>query len=214
LQRLEKEAFENKEELLSEVPAACQRLWTSAEHIKGREFCSILNEAIRLDDPIVSSTVAALARAINCLSIMRGKSVDVEWPGDFKLYRGGGLPVEHQSFFSVGKEYRVPMYLATSTDRGVCLRTFCYRAHSATNHPPVLFTVLIDPAARCVHVNGIKRTNCPDESEFLFVPYSVFQVVGVNWKEKPTWMDPHEVIIKAAPDNQLCSEDLPLSPWH
>lgn len=196
------------------MPAACQRLWTSPLTLQKREFCSILNEAIRLDDPAASPTVGSLSRGINSLSITRGNQSEVEWPKDFKLYRGGGLPVEHQSFFSIGKEYRVPMYLATSTNKGICLRIFCQRAAKASCLPPVLYTVLIDPEAHCAHVNYVKKTNCPDEREFLFVPYSVFTVVDAKWKDHPTWLDPHEVILQAAPDNHLCPEELPLARWH
>ena len=37
MQALQREAFEHKEELLGEVPAACLRLWTSAENSIGTE---------------------------------------------------------------------------------------------------------------------------------------------------------------------------------
>lgn len=32
---------------------------------------------------------------------------------------------------------------------------------------------------KCVHVNLVERTNVPGEREFLFVPYSVFEVVFI-----------------------------------
>ena len=35
---------------------------------------------------------------------------------------GGGLPAAHAPFFSVGKKFRVPMYLATSFDEDVAYR--------------------------------------------------------------------------------------------
>ncbi len=197
------------------MPGACQRLWTSAVLLRGREFCSILNEAIRVDDPKISANVVSIVRGINCLSVTRGlKSMDVQWPVDFKLYRGGGLPNQHQSFFSVGKRYRVPMYLATSTDWALCQRTFCYREHSINGHPPVLFIVQINPQYRCMHVNYITRRNCGEEREFLFVPYSVFEVMQVEWKQAPTWQSPHIVCLNAMSDNMLYPEDLPLAPWH
>ena len=100
---LQQEAFEYKHELLNEVPAACQRLWTSAKTFTDkREFCSILNEAIRIDDEAVMKDLAKFVRGMNELCVTRssassgGKKVEVEWPKDHKLYRGGGLPNVHQ----------------------------------------------------------------------------------------------------------------------
>jgi hypothetical protein len=214
-QQLQAEAFHNKDELLSEVPAACQRLWTSALQLRGREFCSILNEAIQVDDPTISPNVALIVRGINCLTVMREvEGLPVNWPIDFKLYRGGGLPYQHSFFFTVGKMYRVPMFLATSTDWALCQRTFCYRAEALSGQPPVLYVVQIHPQWRCVHVNYVTRTHCSGEREFLFVPYSVFEVANVQWKDHPTWESPHVVFLNAMSDNRRYPEDLPLAPWH
>ena len=109
-----------------------------------------------------------------------------------------------------GKEYRVPMFLATSDNKVNCKKMFCKRA----TDPPVLYVLQLDPEFGCLHANYVDRTNCPGEREFLFVPYSVFTVEKVMWKPNPTWMDPHEVVLKLAVDNTLHSEDLPLAPWH
>lgn len=52
------------------------------------------------------------------------------------------------------------------------------------------------------------------EKEFLFVPYSVFTVREVVWRDKPTWMDPHIVHLDVAVDNLLYEDQcLPLAPW-
>jgi hypothetical protein len=102
------------------------------------------------------------------------------------------------------------MFLASSDNKANCLKMFCRR----TEHPPVLYELLLDSYLGCVHVNYVDRTNCPGEREFLFVPYSVFTVEEVKWQPNPTWTNPHVVVLKVAIDNSLQSEDLPLAPWH
>lgn len=72
----------------------------------------------------------------------------------------------------------------------------------------------LDPVLRCVHAALVQKTQFAAELEFLFVPYSVFTVERVVWKAPPfLWTDPIEIHLLAAPDNQLCSEELPLAPW-
>jgi len=53
-----------------------------------------------------------------------------------------------------------------------------------------------------------------DEAEFLWAPYSVFKVQGVDRSYPNTEQRPHIVTIEAAADNRLESEDLPLAPWY
>ena len=62
----------------------------------GKEFCSILNEALREDDANVMKEAAGLACGLNELCVMRGVGAQVVWPKDFVLYRGAGLPDLHQ----------------------------------------------------------------------------------------------------------------------
>lgn len=160
---LQQEAFDNKHELLMEVPSACQRLWTSAKTLRGQEFCSILNESIRDDVASCMTDVAVICRGINSLCVMdrsgggttttvnssgsssnssnvQSLSRGVEWPADHTLYRGGSLPDDKRSFFVSGVTYRCPMYLATSVNRILCLGTFCRRA-SMQGMPPVLWVL-------------------------------------------------------------------------
>ena len=52
------------------------------------------------------------------------------------------------------------------------------------------------------------------EDEFLFSAYSAFEVVRVHWSETPQNRAlPHEITLRAFPDNRAVSEDVPLSPW-
>jgi hypothetical protein len=48
---LQKEAMANMAELVDQVPEASQRMWTSFKQLDGKEFCFILNFAVRSDDP-------------------------------------------------------------------------------------------------------------------------------------------------------------------
>jgi hypothetical protein len=71
--------------------------------------------------------------------------------------------------------------------------------------------VELDRVRGCKHVNLVTETHVPDESDFLFAAYSVFEVVHANWSEDPA--QPHEITIQAAVDNSTESEALPLAPW-
>ena len=55
-----------------------------------------------------------------------------------------------------------------------------------------------------------------NEDEFLFSPFSAFEVVSVEWSESPHWTRPHKIVLAVAPDNtdvQEWPEELPLAPW-
>ena len=52
------------------------------------------------------------------------------------------------------------------------------------------------------------------ESEFLFAPYSVFTVVSVEASARNSYLAPHVITLRAAVDNRLEPEDLPLAPWY
>ena len=51
------------------------------------------------------------------------------------------------------------------------------------------------------------------EDEWLFAPYSFFTVEEVYYKDAPTWTDPHRVVLRVAPDNQIERKDVPNAPW-
>ena len=58
----------------------------------------------------------------------------------------------------------------------------------------------------------MKRSHVQGEHEYLFVPYSVFTVLSVQWNEGSA-DDPHVIELLAAVDNRQENEDLPLAPW-
>eukprot|EP01048_Picozoa_sp_COSAG05_P011091 COSAG05_NODE_1022_length_6130_cov_48.450174_1_plen_64_part_00 len=50
------------------------------------------------------------------------------------------------------------------------------------------------------------------EGEYLFSPFSVFEVDDVAWRAG-TRVEPHVITLKAEADSQAASLDLPLAPW-
>jgi len=214
--KLQKEVFDYKADLIEKSIWICMKLWTANLSLNGREFCSILNESIREDIPVLVQLALPLIAGLNELCVERKKGQrTIQWPADHTLYRGAGLPVDYQHQFKLGLKYRCPMYLSTSTNKlNVSQKVFCHRAQLELNLPPVLYIIRLNSQLGCCHVNYIEKTNIEGESEFLFVPYSVFTVLKVDWKAAPTWIDPHVIELEAAVDNQLEPEDLPLIYWH
>ena len=200
----------NAQELMAEIPQAAQRMWTSALRLRGREFCFILNAAVRSDDDELADSTAGLTRAINQLCVTTGASAlqAAAHPPDSFCFRGGGFDDRYHSFYVSGRQFRQPAYLATSFSRAVAAG-FLARTGSASK---VLWLVRIDPLRKCVHVNLVKRSNVPGEEEYLFAPYSAFTVLSVAWNAGTT-ADPHVIELLAAVDNKAEPEGLPLAPW-
>ena len=193
-----------------------------------RELCSLLNDALREDEPKLVALAAEVVHAVNELCVVRRRDLGtLTFPENGQTYRGGGFDDSHQGFFTVGKKYRYPGFLATSAnervadefiDRAVNPNTGgIQRAQPA--RPGIKWIVKFDPRGatdprfRCQHVNFVKHSHVlnelgePKENEFLFAPYSVFTVLEVEWGS------PHRIVIQAATDNKLELEDLPLAPW-
>jgi hypothetical protein len=205
-ERLEEEAMQNAQELTTALPQAAQRMWTSAKTLRSKEFCAILNHALRDDAPELITYSAVLVRAINQLCVTSGH-VSAVHPPDLCCYRGGGFEELFRDFFVVGVQFRQPAYVATSFSRAVATR-FIRRATGSR----VLWIIKIDPHHKCVHVNLVHKSNVPGEQEYLFAPYSAFTVVSAKWNAG-TAADPHVIELLAAVDNKHEPEDLPLAPW-
>ena len=162
---------------------------------------------------------AVLTRSINQLvntrrPELRQHPIDAN---DF-CFRGGGLPDEHQAFYTPGRKYRVPGFLATSM-REYVATGFADTASLYRTRLSVVYYVHLDPRGRddalfrCRHVNLLNKPPPNPEVEFLFAPYSVFTVTKVEWAA----MAPHEahkIHLEAALDNLDEYEDLPLAPWY
>ncbi len=128
LRRLQIQSFNHKEELAaSNMAVSAALIWTSAEVLRlgpGQtiELCSLLNRILRERDPDLLAPACGVVRGINLLCVARREPSKLRYPPGGKSHRGGGLPAKHAAFFTAGKKFRVPMYLATSFDEDVAYR--------------------------------------------------------------------------------------------
>jgi hypothetical protein len=127
LKRLQLQAFSHKHELASNMAESAALIWTSAEVLrlgpgKSVEFCSLLNRILREHDAELLAPACSVVRCINLLCVSRRDPSKLKYPPGGKSHRGGGLPAAHMSFFTEGKKYRVPMFMATSFDEEVAYR--------------------------------------------------------------------------------------------
>ena len=90
------------------------------------------------------------------------------------------MPQSHRDFFTPGKQYRAPMFVATSIDQGIATTRFLAQLEPASpdqqppHQEPCLWIFHFDGSLpegrRCLHVNFIDRTDGSvggDELEFL-----------------------------------------------
>jgi len=231
-------------ELLGEVGATAELLWTSALTFEGmppehnKELCSLLNAAYRDDNPRLAPVVAGFARALNeTLCITRGHPERLRaFPPNSQTYRGGGFDDTHRGFFTTGVTFRVPAFLATSFEEHVADTQM--ERHSGNGLSAVRWTIHFDPtgdpdhpshvpARRPAHVNFVQHANVAPEREYLFAPYSVFSVRSATWNAG-TLDSPHQIELDASPDSAYAAGDaypdrafaprgtdhLPLAPWY
>ena len=225
--------------VLKNVDEAGVHLWTSSATLGdvklkagGVSFCSMLNTAIRSDDPSIIPWAVFLSRAINYFCCKSRIDLDIvesrhDWP--VILYRGGKLPSEHHHFFQPGKKFRTPSYVATSKESKVA-KSFALRVPSDS----VLWYFHLIPKeqriqfpAVCKQLNYIPAHMSKagvKEEEFLFPPYSVFEVLSAEFftgspdqmSDAPLGPIPecfHKIHLLVAYDNLLEDLHLPLAPW-
>jgi hypothetical protein len=204
LQRLVEEARQSDDQVAERV----QRMWSSALQLCGRELCSVLNYAARVDTPEFAEPLAVLVRAINLLCVTAGRAA-CDLPA--VCYRGGGFDEQHRRWYSAHllQKIRIPSFVATSASRAVA-DGFMARSDKQS---VIRWLIRFDPAG-CVHVNLVTRRvpGLRDEREYLFAPYSAFTLQAVRWGAG-TMSDPHQLELLAAVDNKAESELLPLAPW-
>ena len=77
----------------AQVMHVAVRLWTSAYTLRGRELCSVLNEAIRNDEPAVVFHAVVITKAICefCVKRRRRSAASLRWPPTNCTYRGGAI---------------------------------------------------------------------------------------------------------------------------
>jgi len=197
------------------VTAYAQRLWTCTQQMQGKELCFYINDTLRNDDKDLFTHLMPVIRAINasCVAKRGAESAiprDV-WPAGGLCYRGGELPKAHHGFYSAGRKYRVPGFLATSLKQKVAV-DFIQRQVDFCRSDCVVLWIIKVPQD-CAQVNFVQHSNVDREQEFLFAPYSVFTVLSVKMSSAPSESDPHRVFLSAAEDNRSEPEDLPLAPW-
>ena len=108
------------------VGETATRMWTSALQLEigpgvGIEFCTMINEAMRLDLADMMAEVALINCAMNDMLVSRRAEAlgPATFPSNAMSHRGGGFNLAHKDFFSVKKKFRVPHPLATSGNEDV-----------------------------------------------------------------------------------------------
>ena len=124
-----------------------------------------------------------------------------------EVYRGTGFDDAHRGFFTAGKKYRVPMFLATSVKRAVARR---FMGGGTGIH--MMWRILMQRHNDMWNAALVKRSLFQEEEEYLFAPHSVFTVDRVTWNSGAAG-DPHEIVLISSHDNMVESEMLPLAPW-
>ena len=150
-------------------------MWTSASRLDGvpdahkLELCSIINAAIRSDLPSLTPHAAVVSHGLNTLCVVRAvPTEELSFPEGGRCFCGGGFDESHRPFFTKGKKYRVPGFLATSFSEAKA-DEFLYNAHVWQNQSAIKWIIHLDPrgatdfAHRCKHVNLVKRTNVAGE---------------------------------------------------
>jgi hypothetical protein len=153
------------------------------------EFCSIINAVLREDRADTVIHAGPFARGINSLVVSRGGGIIGHFPSGGVLWRGGTLPDEHRGFFATGVKYRVPAFVATSMERTVADRFVLLAAQKGGK--VVRWRIELDLRGetdvnwRCKHAAFVTRSHFGlEEAEFLFPPYSAFEITAVSWSNR------------------------------
>ena len=228
MEKIQGDAFKNNMALKSDVGAVSEYLWTSAKAhgvVNGMELCSVLNAVIRDDVAEEIKEAVTIFRSINSrrvhrMSVKRDTDDVMDhqsYPHGGETWRGGGFRQQYRAFFEsmIGRKYRAPGFLATTIKRTIA-SSFAFKADKT--HPCALWRIVFDPRGeheyeyRVQHMTFVANTLIAGENEYLFAPYSVFELVSVKWSVKLG--KPHEFVIQAAVNNKEEDENLPLTPWY
>lgn len=189
-----------------------------------REWCSYLQEAVRVDADECMGAVAQLWRTMNQHVVTRQQQssrLRVPWPADNTLHRGGRLPHTHVAWLEGavrnGTISRNRTATATTKTRNKAFE-FMQNWGYPTDEPgcyQVHWKFHLDADEKCVHVNFIEDWTLESaEQEFLFPPYSAFRPTRIEWKG-----DHYVVDVDVMIDNKSDVFDgpvpafAPLIPW-
>merc|ERR1712118_477193 len=102
-----------------------------------------------------------------------------------------------------GRIYRVGMALPSAeTDHTANL--FMNNNGYPDDADRLLTDILVDKEDKCMHLNSFDGlSKVAGEAEWVFPPYSAFQVVRFDWVKKVGVRNFWKLTIKALPDNKL-----------
>ena len=138
---LQRETGEHDDvDVLGRLGHTATLLWTSAHKLSGvpvahnKELCSLVNSVLRSDTESCMSHLAMVVHGINSLCVTR-RELDptaVPFPPTCQTFRGGGFDNSLKGFWTVGKKYRVPGFLATSFDEATAEKFIGWASTPAT----------------------------------------------------------------------------------
>jgi hypothetical protein len=211
------------------------RCWTATSLCQPlqREWCSLLQQAVRSDDPDLVFVVAKIwaTMAVYCVANRKGgKAVkrDVAWPGEGKghdpaeehriLHRGARLHEKTLAWWdeacATKEVFRVPGAIAVSKLSKKALY-FMTRQAKPDDQAMVYYRFHLYPIGEqpCDHAVCLDTISVvPEEQEFLFPPFSSFQALSKTWFRNGSggfWI----IDVAVAKDNKQVSADVPLCPW-
>ena len=134
--------------------------WTCSEvDSEDREWCSYLQQAVRLDLDECMQAVAEIWRTMNQHIVTRKDSTPVVWPVSNILHRGSRLPEQHVQWFRDAARdrliYRNKMAISTTKIRSK-VTSFMKNWGYPKEEPEVHWKFSLDPAEKCVHVNCLE----------------------------------------------------------
>lgn len=197
-------------------------LWTSFKPLlQDREFCFWFNDMLRADDTAAIEEMMPIILLLNKQLVTRLQSdKHVHWPRDARgapircSHRGCGMPEERWVFFKAGRKFRVAGGLASSLAERTSYN-FARRSRIPTKALfEIRFSRYVEHPSACEHVSLILESLAAGEAEFLFAPYSKFQVLTAMEQPYSSTLGGRyiHVVIEAYVDNQG-DEHLPCVAW-
>ena len=139
-------------------------IYTSNVEIAGQKFYNYINKQLSDDNEEILRYLMPLIRRATFQINNR------PWKQACYVYRGMKLNKNQRKFFEVGRIFRFPGFTSTSSSK-----------QQAERFGDVLFQIYVYTG--CLQVrNLIDISCCPEEQEYLFPPYSLFQVTNVTDK--------------------------------
>ncbi|CAF1252321.1 unnamed protein product [Rotaria sp. Silwood1] len=135
----------------------------SSNHTIGTQRCyTFINEQIHEDDDdTISKLMPLIRRATNQINYNPPSN-------DCVVYRGINLTNDNKKLFNIGTIFRFPGFVSTSKNK-----------EKAKSFGNTLLTIKI--YSGCLQVRDISSISYfPEEEEYLFSPYSLFEVIDTN----------------------------------